>query len=200
MTLLPVTGAFSVTAVYGQKGSLWRDGHKGIDFAADDRRVYATCNGTVRLVAFDEGGWGQYISIGDDKGRRHVFCHLVKGSVKVKAGDTVTPLTVIGTMGETGNATGVHLHYQLQQGTDVIDPTEYLGIPNRTGSYHSKDFEEGAGMAYKDDAAIPDWARDAVGTVTDKGLMVGDDQGNFNPNEPVTRAELAVILARLQKD
>ena len=57
MTLLPVTGAFSVTAVYGQKGSLWRDGHKGIDFAADDRRVYATCNGTVRLVAFDEGGW-----------------------------------------------------------------------------------------------------------------------------------------------
>ena len=55
-------------------------------------------------------------------------------------------------------------------------------------------------MAYKDDAAIPDWARDAVGTVTDKGLMVGDDQGNFNPNEPVTRAELAVILARLQKD
>lgn len=197
MTRLPVTGAFSVTAVYGQKGSYWKDGHQGIDFAADDRRIFATCDGTVRLVAYDAAGWGQYVSIGDAEGRRHIFCHLVKGSVTLKAGDKVTPLTVIGRMGDTGNVTGIHLHFQLQEGEKVIDPTDYLGIPNRVGSYHSKDFEEADAMAYRDENEIPVWAKDAVETVTEKGWMLGDDQGNFNPNDPVTRAELAVVLARM---
>lgn len=197
MTRLPVTGAFSVTAVYGQKGSYWKEGHQGIDFAADDRRVFATCDGTVRLVAYDASGWGQYVSIGDGEGRRHIFCHLVKGSVAVKAGDKVTPLTVIGRMGDTGNVTGIHLHFQLQEGEKVIDPTEYLGIPNRVGSYQSKDFEEAEAMAYRDENTIPAWAKDAVERVTEKGWMLGDDQGKFNPNDPVTRAELAVVLARM---
>ena len=199
-TNLPVTGAFTVTAVYGQRGSLWRDGHKGIDMVSDDRRIYATCNGTVRVVAYDANGWGQYVSIGDEKGRRHIFCHLVKGSVKVKAGDRVDRTTVIGTMGDTGNVTGVHLHYQLQQGTDVIDPTEYLGIPNRKGQYHSKDFESGKedeDMTFKDSNEVPAWAQDAVEKVTEKGWMLGDDLGKFNPNDPVTRAELAVVLNRI---
>ena len=197
MTKLPVTGAFNITATYLQKGSYWKNGHQGIDFTAPDHRVYATCNGTVRLVAYDEGGWGQYVSIGDDSGRRHIFCHLVKGSVKVKAGQKVTPLTVIGTMGATGNVTGLHLHYQLQQGENVIDPCAYLGIPNKIGSYISKDFEEVENMTFKDEKDIPAWAADAVKKVSDKGLMLGDDQGNFRPNDPITRAEMAILIARM---
>lgn len=198
MTRLPVTGSFSVTAVYGQQGQYWAKGHQGIDLVAQDRRVFATCYGTVRVVAYDESGWGQYLSIGDEQGRRHIFCHLVRGSVTVKPGQQVTPETVIGTMGATGNVTGVHLHYQLQQGEAVIDPAAYLGIPNRIGSYHSGDFEEVDEMDYKDANAIPAWAKEAVKSVTDKGLMLGDDNGNFRPNDPVTRAELAVVLSRIK--
>lgn len=197
MTKLPITGAFTITAIYGQKGSYWKNGHKGIDFAAADRRIYSTCVGTVRVVAFDSDGWGQYVSIDDNEGRRHIFCHMVRGSVKVKVGDAVTPLTVIGTMGATGNVTGIHLHYQLQKGSTVLDPTTYLGIPNRIGNYHSKDYTEVEEMAYKDADKIPAWAKDAVQEVTEKGLMLGDDLGNFNPDQPVTRAELAVALSRL---
>ena len=199
MTLLPVTGPFQVTAVYGQTGTYWKKGHQGIDLVAPDRRIFATCRGTVRKVAFDEGGWGQYVSVGDEAGRRHLFCHLVKGSVTVREGEPVTPLTVLGTMGETGNVTGIHLHFQLQEGERVIDPTPYLGIPNRIGSYNSNDFQEADEMTYQDQASIPLWAKDAVETVTKKGWMQGDEQGNFNPNAPVTRAELAVVLMRLGK-
>ena len=65
MTNLPVTGKFSITATYGQDGALWKNKHRGIDFAAENRSVYATCDGTVRVIAYDEGGWGRYISIGD---------------------------------------------------------------------------------------------------------------------------------------
>ena len=198
MTNLPVTGTFSVTATFGQQGAYWARGHQGIDLVAANRNIYSTCNGTVRLVAYDAGGWGQYVSIGDEQGFRHIFCHLVKGSVKVKAGDRVDRTTVIGTMGATGNVTGTHLHYQLQKGDQVVDPTLWLGIPNRIGSYHSKDYaiKEDTDM-FKDPNEIPSWAADAVKQAVEKGLMVGDADGQFRPNDPITRAELAVVLSRL---
>ena len=41
------------------------------------------------------------------------YWHLVKGSCKVKAGDTVTQGQVIGTRGNTGYSNGVHLHLEL---------------------------------------------------------------------------------------
>ncbi len=199
MTRLPITGPFRVTAVYGQQGTYWKSGHKGIDLVSDDHRIYSTCEGTVRTVAFDADGWGQYITIEDQEGKRHYFCHLVKGSAKVKVGQKVTPLTVIGTMGATGNVTGLHLHYELRSGSLVLDPAAWLGIPNRVGNYHSKDYQikEEKSMAYRDEASIPAWAKEAVAKVTEKGLMKGDDQGNFRPNDPITRAEMAVLLSRL---
>ena len=198
MTNLPVTGPFGITAVYGQKGKYWANGHKGIDFVAEDKRIFATCDGVVRTVSYDANGWGQYVSIGDDEGRRHIFCHLVKGSVTVKKGDKVNRSTVIGTMGATGNVTGVHLHYQLQNGETVIDPCAYLGIPNKVGNYHSKDYliKEVETMEFKDKDTFPAWAKESIEKVKDQGLMLGDENGNFRPNDPVTRAELAVILAR----
>lgn len=201
MTNLPISGTFTVTAVYGQKGAYWANGHKGIDIVSSDKTIYCTCDGVVRNVSFDTGGWGQFVSVDGDDGYRHIFCHLVKGSVRVKKGDRVSRLTVLGTMGATGNVSGVHLHYQLQKGSTVIDPTVWLGIPNKKGTYDSKDYQikEVEKVAYKDQKSIPAWAKDAVDYVTEKKLMIGDDRGNFNPNKPITRAEMAVILERLGK-
>ncbi len=196
MTHLPITGAFRVTAIYGQQGTYWANGHKGIDLVADDHRIYSTCEGVVKTVAFDADGWGQYIVVEDQEGLRHHFCHLVRGSAKVKVGQVVNPLTVIGTMGATGNVTGLHLHYELRKGSAVLDPAAWLGIPNRVGNYHSSDFEVKE-MLYKDQAEIPAWAKEAVEKVTEKGWMEGDTEGNFRPNAPITRAEMAVILSRL---
>ncbi len=201
MTKLPVSGTFSVTAIYGQIGPYWAHGHQGIDLICANQQIFSTCYGTVRIVSYDASGWGQYVSIGDSEGRRHIFCHLVKGSVTVSAGQQVTPLTVIGTMGATGNVTGRHLHYQLQQGATVIDPTGYLGIPNALGTYHSEDFqqaEEVNEVRFKDEQEIPSWAAEAVEYVSDQGLMMGDPEGTFRPNAAVTRAELALILWRLK--
>ena len=193
MTNLPVTGKFSITATYGQKGPYWKTYHKGMDFVCLNHNIYSTVNGTVRVVAWDESGWGQYISIGDDKGNRHLFCHLVRGSQRVKVGQRVDPLTIIGTMGDSGNATGVHLHYELHNADDKdIDPSTFLGIPNKIGTYNSSEFGR-----YADDDEIASWARSAVYAVTGAGLMLGDDLGRFRPRDPITRQELAVVLDRL---
>lgn len=197
MTNLPVTGPFRITAIYGQQGRYWAAGHKGIDFVAEDLRIFSTCEGTVRTVAFDPDGWGQYVVVEDADGLRHHFCHMVRGSVQVRVGQSVTPISVLGTMGATGNVTGLHLHYELRRGSTVLDPAAWLGIPNAVGNYRSSDFEVTT-MAYKDEATIPAWAKDAVDKATEKGWMKGDPEGNFRPNDPVTRAEMAVILSRLQ--
>ena len=53
-------------------------------------------------------------------------------------------------------------------------------------------------MTYKDELTFPQWAKAEIADVTKKGLMVGDTNGFFRPNEPVTRAELAVVLSRLK--
>lgn len=203
MTNLPVTGAFRVTCEYGRKGSLWSSGyHKGIDLVCDDRNVYCTCDGTVKTVGWDPNGWGRYVRVQEKTtGLIHIFCHFVRDSVRVKVGDPVSRLSVLGTMGTTGNSTGVHLHFQIEDAyRTVYDPTSWLGIPNAVGSYHSNDYQikEVDEMAYKDEASIPAWAKDAVQKVTDAGLMLGDDQGNFRPNAPITRAEMAVLAARLK--
>lgn len=200
MTNLPVSGSFSVTATFGQKGSYWKNGHQGIDLVAENRNIYSPCNGTVRIVAYDENGWGQYVSIGDEAGQRHILCHMVKGSVKVKAGDTVNRTTVIGTMGASGNTTGTHLHYQLQKGDTVIDPTVWLGIPNKIGTYHSDNYALGTGnVPFTDEDEIPSWAVEAVKNAVAAGWMKGDTKGTFRPNDPVTRAELAVVIDRLNQ-
>lgn len=46
----------------------------------------------------------------------------------------------------------------------------------------------------------PDWARDSIKRVQARGWMRGYTDGTFRPNEPVSRAQLAVILDRLGQD
>lgn len=197
MTNLPISGEFSVTATYKQVNkSLWATYHKGIDIVSGNKTIYSTCNGKVRVVGYDAKGWGQYVSIGDENGNKHIFCHLVKGSVKVKEGQKVTRTTVLGTMGATGNVTGVHLHYQINKiDTDKdVDPTPYLGIPNQKGKYNSKDYHIDQSETYKDDSLISSWAKDAVYKLKSLGIMTGDNNGNFNPTDKITREEAAVAI------
>lgn len=199
MTNLPITGEFNVTATFGQKGKYWSSVHKGIDITCSNRTIYATCDGTVRVVGFDKDGWGRYVTVKSDDGTIHIFCHLVNGSVEVKSGQRVNRLTKIGIMGTTGNSTGVHLHFQINNANgQAINPCEYLRIPNKTGKYNSKDYEIGGdNMYFKDEKNISAWARDEVKKVFDAEIMLGDEKGNFNPKKNITREEVAVIIAKL---
>lgn len=52
---------------------------------------------------------------------------------------------------------------------------------------------------FKDWNKVPDWAKESVKYCKDKGLMNGNDKGEFDPLRAPTRAELAVVLANLGK-
>lgn len=135
-TNLPVNGKFNVTAIFGQQGSYWKNGHKGIDLTAADKRIYSVCDGTVTVIGFDKNGWGRYVSIKPEglERIRFILCHLVENSVNVKKGDKVSRLTHIGTMGTTGNSSGVHLHVEMRIDNKSVDPSSYLLIANQKQS------------------------------------------------------------------
>jgi murein DD-endopeptidase MepM/ murein hydrolase activator NlpD len=51
------------------------------------------------------------------------YAHLQPGSIRVQIGETVTTGQVLGLLGNTGNSTGPHLHFQLADGPDILTAT-----------------------------------------------------------------------------
>ncbi|MFC9689444.1 M23 family metallopeptidase [Kribbella sp. NPDC056951] len=80
--------------------------------------VKTSAAGTVVRSAYDAGGYGNYIEIAHGDGWHTLYAHLQSRAVGV--GATVTDSTQIGRVGETGNVTGPHLHYeQIKDGVVV---------------------------------------------------------------------------------
>jgi murein DD-endopeptidase MepM/ murein hydrolase activator NlpD len=70
---------------------------------------------------------GNYVVIKHANGEYSHYAHLKQGSVRVKASDTVARGEVLGQLGQTGNSTEPHLHFQLTGGPD---PMYSRGIPH----------------------------------------------------------------------
>lgn len=93
--------------------------HKGVDFAKGGGASILAPTDMKITVAEQGQGWksayGTYVIAKqiEKPGLVLEFHHLVHGSLKVKAGDTVAAGTPLGTEGTTGNSTGVHLHFQI---------------------------------------------------------------------------------------
>ncbi|MDF2626915.1 MAG: S-layer domain protein [Symbiobacteriaceae bacterium] len=51
-------------------------------------------------------------------------------------------------------------------------------------------------LGFTDNESIPEWARGFVATAVAEGLITGHSDGSFGPDQPVTRAQVAVIAAR----
>ena len=72
---------------------------------------------------------------------------------------------------------------------------EDIGRPLEWEIDLSKDSDFGGAKMTKDYTGH--WAEDSIKRVMDKGIMVGDGQGNFRPDDKITRAEVAVIIDKL---
>ena len=97
----------------------WRWGvlHDGTDIAGCGygSNIFAAQAGTV-VVSSVKSDNGQYIVIDHHNGMYTMYAHLCEGCRYVHEGDYVEKGQVIGGMGRTGAATGVHLHFAIWQG------------------------------------------------------------------------------------
>ena len=66
----------------------------------------------------DGGDPGNHVVIDHGNGEFSMIAHMQKGSVRVKAGDRVTQGQILGLLGNSGDTSGPHVHYQLQSGPD----------------------------------------------------------------------------------
>ena len=98
-------------------GWRWGSLHDGTDIAGCGygSNIFAAESGTVATVSYKYDN-GQYITIRHDNGYYTMYAHLCSGCTYVKQGDRVQRGQAIGGMGQTGFATGVHLHYSIWTG------------------------------------------------------------------------------------
>lgn len=74
--------------------------------------------------ATGSASYGNYVKIDHGNGYTTLYAHLEK--VNVIVGQKVAKGQVIGTMGNTGNSYGMHLHFEVRLDNKHIDPTPYL--------------------------------------------------------------------------
>lgn len=97
--------------------------HTGIDITATKGTpVYAAGNGIVLRKSYNSG-YGYYIEIQHSGGFRSFYAHLSRTLVNV--GDSVVIATQIACVGNTGIATGSHLHYEIRKGKRFLNPIEW---------------------------------------------------------------------------
>lgn len=98
--------------------------HKGMDIAAPrGTPVWAAAEGNV-LWAGWEGDYGKSIILGHPEGHATRYAHLDR--IHVRQGDPVRKGTVIGTVGDTGRATGTHLHYEVLRDGKRTNPRAHM--------------------------------------------------------------------------
>lgn len=103
-------------------------GHKGMDIAGPwGTPIVAAADGQViEANDYDSWGysWGYYVLIYHNGTYSTRYAHM--SSVKVTTGQYVTAGTIIGYEGETGNAFGAHLHFEVYENGTRVDPARFL--------------------------------------------------------------------------
>jgi murein DD-endopeptidase MepM/ murein hydrolase activator NlpD len=100
--------------------------HTGIDIdAPNGTPVRATADGAV-TGAGTEAGYGREVVLDNGHSVSTLFGHL--SSIAVVPGQHVARGDVIGYVGESGRATGPHLHYEVRVHNVPVNPYKYLRI------------------------------------------------------------------------
>ena len=93
-------------------------------FPALGTDTYATGDGVVADVERNEWGYGNLVVIDHGYGYKTRYAHLQKAAVR--KGQKVKRGQKIGTIGDSGKTTGVHLHYEVLKNDVQVDPINFF--------------------------------------------------------------------------
>lgn len=118
--LLPIDGAFALSQDYSKI-------HNGIDFASSTgHNVVASASGIVTKIYHDKY-FGKVIIIDHLNHYKTFYSHL--DSYTCKLNDFVHKGDVIAKVGNTGNSTNPHLHFQIFSDNNIANPHDFITIP-----------------------------------------------------------------------
>lgn len=122
----PVSGLYTITSYYGNRRSGW---HTGLDISggnASGKLVLAADSGTVELVKFSNRSYGNQVVINHGNGVKTRYAHMLDGSISVSVGQRVSRGQAIGRVGNTGNSSGAHLHFEVIVNGNCVNPLPYI--------------------------------------------------------------------------
>jgi murein DD-endopeptidase MepM/ murein hydrolase activator NlpD len=109
----------TVTSPFGMR---WGKLHKGIDIVGNTN-ILAADNGKVVEAGYKDD-YGNYVIINHQNGYETLYGHLSK--ITTSTGKIVEKGEKIGIMGATGDAEGVHLHFEIHKSGGLENPLKYL--------------------------------------------------------------------------
>ena len=100
--------------------------HNGVDLAAPyGDPIGSFADGVVDYIG-ESPSYGQYIQVKHDGGVTSFYAHcsrlLAQPGQQVKAGETIAEV------GDTGEVTGAHLHFELRVDGVLVDPLDYITV------------------------------------------------------------------------
>jgi murein DD-endopeptidase MepM/ murein hydrolase activator NlpD len=124
---LPVNGY--VTDGFGMRRNPFsgegREVHEGLDIAVDfGTPVTTTADGLV-IYAAPHAGYGNLVIVYHSNGITTRYGHLSR--ISVEAGQRVRRSDQVGNAGSTGRSTGPHVHYEIRENDQSVDPLRYTG-------------------------------------------------------------------------
>jgi murein DD-endopeptidase MepM/ murein hydrolase activator NlpD len=99
--------------------------HPAIDIAGQEgNAIFAADSGVVVYAGWSNFGYGYLIVIDHGAGWQTAYAHL--SAVGVSCGESVLRGAVIGALGNTGNSTGAHLHFEMIFNGVKVNPMDFL--------------------------------------------------------------------------
>lgn len=124
-TIRPTQGR--ITSAYGKRVSPFSgrvEMHEGLDIAAKyGTQILAAADGKITFAGY-KGFYGKMIVIDHGYGVETKYAHI--SEFLKKAGDRVKKGDPIAQVGNTGRSTGAHLHYEVSQNGESVDPIRYI--------------------------------------------------------------------------
>jgi murein DD-endopeptidase MepM/ murein hydrolase activator NlpD len=102
--------------------------HSGVDLkAAEGTPFYAAGDGRVVYAGEEIGGYGLTVIVRHAAGFATLYAHA--SDLRVEVGQKVARGECLGYTGQSGNATGPHLHFEIRRDARPLDPVRMLAGP-----------------------------------------------------------------------
>ena len=118
----PLPGHTYISCNFGDDDAYGNSGHRGTDIPAPEGTpILAAHSGTVIISGWNNS-YGNQVLLDNGAGLSTRYAHMTHAAVS--AGETVTAGQVIGYVGNTGDSTGFHLHFEVMQNGVRVNPLD----------------------------------------------------------------------------
>ena len=120
----PLPGHTYISCHFGEADAFGNAGHRGTDIPAPEGTpILAAHSGTVLVSGWNDS-YGNQVLLDNGAGLSTRYAHMMQTAVT--AGEAVTAGQVIGYVGNTGDSTGFHLHFEVMQNGVRVNPLEIV--------------------------------------------------------------------------